>query len=379
MARTTRRFSLALLLVVALPPLSPCQDSARVIILSPRVGPVITAADRERFSIFGAINNFQRAIVYQRPDTTFFVRFLCREGIDSIAEKRVDYSLQGLLSMAEKINHYEELKAGTYQMGTDPARLQYAVGNEPMLVKAMQMRQTTKASAFADDVLPFNGLLPVEIPAGYPRFAIRIGLSSTPCDLSGLSDLVNAVENSFRNLGYPVGSYSPGVSLGPSAWVSLALFPDAPAMIALEGGTSIGNTGASFTLGSISILWYPLTSESGPVLPFVGGGADAIRISLDREVACGDRVSDVDQNGGYYALDKIEFKGNNRAWGWHATGGLEIPFTDSRTTSVCVNATYYSKRGNPIGAASSAGAAPLLQRDLTTGNFMFGAYLLIFL
>jgi hypothetical protein len=99
------------------------QDSAKVLIISPRVGPEIDSLEREQFGLFRSYPNFSRAIFYFVPDSTFFVR-IEQKTPSRTTDTTVFCSIGFVRMLAEKVDHYEGLLDGTYHMGDEPATLQ---------------------------------------------------------------------------------------------------------------------------------------------------------------------------------------------------------------------------------------------------------------
>jgi len=170
-------------------------DSSKVVIVSSRVGAVINRDARDHFQLFGQIPDFRRAIVLQRDDSTFAVLFsVGREG-ELERDTSVMYSLVTIKMIAEKVDHYEALMAGTYRMGQEPVTLHYATGSaieykEPHLVKEPHPVIVQKPQAQSRW---FVGAIPLAADPGYPRmrryptFDLGIGIRSFGPDLSGMS------------------------------------------------------------------------------------------------------------------------------------------------------------------------------------------------
>lgn len=103
------------------------QDDDNVVILSPRVGAVIDAKERERFQLFEGIPGFASAIIHQTAKGTYYADILFtspdgREGHMTLRYPETEGESY-LSKLAERIDHFEDLAAGRYQIGEKPVRL----------------------------------------------------------------------------------------------------------------------------------------------------------------------------------------------------------------------------------------------------------------
>jgi hypothetical protein len=112
------------LCLLAIPFFLHAQDSARVIILSPRVGATIDKTERNKFKLFQQFPTFESAIVLEGPGGAYYVRIDYENAAGRLRDSVVLYREQVLLMLAEKINHFEDLEAKNYVFGSDPSTLQ---------------------------------------------------------------------------------------------------------------------------------------------------------------------------------------------------------------------------------------------------------------
>jgi hypothetical protein len=122
----TKKVSLTLLLVLALLSVPNCvraQDSDKVVIVSPRVGSVIDAAERERYQLFPEIKGFDRAVFLQTPDKSYYAKIMFIGPDGGRKDTTVRYSEDAVSLLAEQIDRFENLKAEKYQMGDRPGKI----------------------------------------------------------------------------------------------------------------------------------------------------------------------------------------------------------------------------------------------------------------
>lgn len=124
---------------------NPCrgQDSTKILVLSPRVGANISAAEREQFHIFRHYDNFVEATVFQKPDGNCYARITLETVPGVFRDAVVRCTSQWLLMTADKINHFEALNAGSYTLGEEAAYILTADG-QPVLKSPAVLRSLTE-------------------------------------------------------------------------------------------------------------------------------------------------------------------------------------------------------------------------------------------
>lgn len=94
-----------------------------MVTLSPRVGEVITAPARNRFQIFRNFEGFVSAVIFESDNNTFFAKVAFNDKYGAVRDTIFRCPLPLLVNMADKINHYEALRQGTYKIGQEPTIL----------------------------------------------------------------------------------------------------------------------------------------------------------------------------------------------------------------------------------------------------------------
>jgi hypothetical protein len=368
---------LLILIVVLLPVAGSCQDSAKVVILSPRVGPVISLYDRDRFHIFGAIEGYRSATVFQAPDSTFYVRFSCRARGDSTIERRVSYPLQLLLTIAEKIDHIELLEAGNYRMGSDPARVRYAESKAsvPLTPAVTALRREAKHDL--SDLLPFAFHSPLTAGPEYPRFGITIGLSSFPVDIGSISKMVQTMKSYYGNLGYPITLSEPQENPEIPLWFSVEVRFSRDFGATLEAATSTGDGQVSVRVGAVDARYYPPLGFPEVLQPFLGVGIDFVKISLTEDLISGSVISQTDQSGGYVTLDKVAFSSSHTSLAPRISAGIEACPDASHNPAFRFSASYLAPTRHPLMMAglSDTSASTV---DLKTGGLILEIQLVVY-
>jgi hypothetical protein len=102
------------------------QDSDKVVILSPRVGSVIDGAERERYQLFQEIRGFDRSVFLQTPKKSYYAKIMFVGPDGGRRDTTIRYSKDSLSVLAERIDHFEDLKAEKYRIGDQPAKIQLA-------------------------------------------------------------------------------------------------------------------------------------------------------------------------------------------------------------------------------------------------------------
>ncbi|MBL0177257.1 MAG: hypothetical protein IPP94_18765 [Ignavibacteria bacterium] len=98
------------------------QDSARVLIVSTRVGESITRYQRDRYALFRGMTDFASATFYLLPDGRCAGRVARNTGTGT-TDTLVWYSERAISTISEQIDHIEALADSRYVMGSSPAAL----------------------------------------------------------------------------------------------------------------------------------------------------------------------------------------------------------------------------------------------------------------
>jgi hypothetical protein len=276
-----------LLVFLGLKPGLHAQDSMKVVIISPRVGLTIDAAEKEYFHVFSRINGFGSAQFFQGADGLYYARVSMIDpqvGIET--DTIMQYPENSLLLMAEKINHLEELEAGDYRMGTDPARLEITEQSVnlhfvPQKSKAdSSVRSGTPPQPAVSgprpkvrsDMLPITKDEPGVDVVLYPSYGIGLGISSYSPNLAELENAYATVEKYYAETGHPVSPRDRGLTVSPMFWLALYARFSSVTALTIEGGLAPYNT--QIRAFSVLLLYYPefLSTGQGRLRPFGGIG-----------------------------------------------------------------------------------------------------------
>jgi hypothetical protein len=186
-------------------------DSARIVILSDRVGSVISEDERGKYHVLTQFEGFREAVVLQFPDSSYAVR-VTLVSAGELRDTVVRYSGATIMMMAEKIEHIEEMESGNYVLGSHPPTLTYDLGgvsvpralvprtvpgpsgsersrreSRPQGAGGSRSSRFVLPSPYGAEPLPLARVSGLHMPRYYPSFAIAFGMRTIAPDLSGLA------------------------------------------------------------------------------------------------------------------------------------------------------------------------------------------------
>ncbi len=350
--KTPARLVVLLAVSLSLPVSAPAQDSLRVVILSPRLGPVITPAHRERFRIFQQIDRFQSAVICQARNGDYYAWIESLLPSGTVKRELQPYSYSSVRMMAEKVEHFEKIIDGTYVMGSVPVHLEYAdsstvakmsvkppatapvpqvaAGGKAMTVPPPSFERYRREAAklAQEDVLPFAGMMEKDPFERVPVLRFGVGISSFSWGGTEVQEILDLLQEQLAKEGYTIPRYEfHGIKKNPMLLFSIDLLVHPSWGAILEAGkVEDEGQGASFTSASLSVFYRPAKGISSVVRPYAALGAAYYRLNLKKSFMSGVRVSPIDSNGAYYRLDNISIWGNDGRYGGVATFGLELLF-----------------------------------------------------
>lgn len=311
--------SLIILLVVPLA--AQAQNNDKAVILSPRVGAVITREQRDFFHLFQQIEDFSTAIFYQTPDTHYYAIITRINRFSQFEDTVVHYSEATLLRYSQVIEHFEALSEGKYRIGEVPGRFQ-VVGAGEVIRKPQQevprQQVPLKSISWMDyDKLPLAETDGETFLDDFPDWGCGLGYSYN-ADLSSFADAFTRLEDKYRNQGYSVGHNTLATNVSPLRWYSLRVRFSRTITVQIEAGKSSGSDNVMLEAVSGMFIYRFEEWSYGRLFPFVGIGMNAFRISGEQQY--GDRISGIDSaklyyyNPGYYkfsftVLQKVSAEG----------------------------------------------------------------------
>lgn len=310
------------------------QDGFKVVILSTRVGPEIDKSESNYFHLFKFINGFNRAVFYQTPQRTYFARIKLVGADSKMRDTTITYPQNLLLILSEKINHFEELVKGKYQMGQNPGVLQVVGGEEIAQDTTLEevVRKTisaelanpfpesTTAASRLPDILPLAPYTGKFKRESYPNWGFGIGASTYSPDFSKLEPAYTAIENKYRNQGYPMGHFCPNSELMRIFWYHMKIRFSRNFALLLETGSSVGGGDAGLKAVSASMLYQFRFVKTDWFRPYAGAGVSHTRFNLRPKY--GNRISAYYGHGSYAYLDAVKSEGGKM--GFTLTGGIEF-------------------------------------------------------
>ena len=185
------------------------QNTDKIVILSSRVGAVVDKAEQQQFKIFEKIINFKSAVVYVNAAGEYYITFSILDERSGIRDTSIQYSLQSINMISEKIDHYESIINGTYKPGSEKAVLKYITRAEAAKeLSETQNDKDTASLAFKQNAYKDNlGLSDtIALPDFYlyPSWGFGFGVSSFYPDLQSVYHAMTAIENKYTAFGYQI-------------------------------------------------------------------------------------------------------------------------------------------------------------------------------
>ncbi len=273
-------------------PLSVARGADEVIILSPRLGTVIDATEREQFGFFLYIDNFREAAFYRTPEMTYYAVVRRHERPDTT----ISFSESVLEETAEIIENFEAIRERRYHKGTNTP-VSYSVPPE--------------WRSDAEDLLPFAKHAS---PRSSPAIGLGFGIGSYHAGLEGVERAFQAIEDVYRSSGYPIPD-PPEIQADPMQLWALTIRVSSTWQVACQAGLSGGESNRIKLLGGLLTARFPIPGTASHTLhASIGGG----RYGFSLSKTYGVRITPIESNGGYSALEEITLSGGG---GYVTAGG----------------------------------------------------------
>ncbi len=314
------------------------QDSSRIVILSPRVGPKIDKAKSDYFRLFTKIENFESAEFRQITDSTYCAHIILKGKDGSERDSIINYDKMSVLIMVEKINHFEELAGGAYIMGTDPPKLRSVSDSQLNPTDRSRVSRQPATWNFIPNRLPLApDSIDERLIIDYPRSGFGIGASSYSTDFTGLQSICNVLEDTYNKKGRSIKHYE--TSFGSSAllWLNFKIEISNAFALSLEAGTQLSGD-VDFKAASFSLLYTIRDLPLSYFYPYVGVGIGHYRIST--ELHYGESIGNGVLEGIYVDAANIGYNftagietGTNVIWNIYA-GYLYVPVMNQTYTGI---------------------------------------------
>lgn len=370
---TRQAFSCALLFaLLTTGPSSSAQITGDLVILSPRVGEYVDAAESEFFRVFQNVKGLQRAHVIVTRDSLFYVIFEIEDPPLPPKIKYVQYSHPLLNMIAEKIEHIEGLTDGTYVMGTQPALLTTIHGTSPAVRVPTPTASRPRAGTerYPHDALPLAGRL-VPKTTRYPQFGFTAGISTYSADFAELRNLLTSVEDYYRQTGYRIRYQVPDDS--PS--IVLLFSANAVFSSSFEMSLDVTRQEGFLTVKSagISARYFPafLNFFEG-ARGFLTAGIQLNLYSISSQLDYGNPIGPTDSVGRYMMLARVSFVGSERQIVPLLGTGIEFGHVGENPIGLTVFAKYLL--ASQLTVSSRVGSCPIKTR-----NAMFGVSVTLYL
>ncbi len=297
------------------------QDSAKVVILSPRVGPTIDVTERKYFRLFQQIKDFDNATIYQTQGGDYFAHIVLKTPNGATSDTTIQYSLPFLLGRAEYIDHFEEIKSGKYQWQYY-TKLQVVGGQDISWAEIMaKMPGARQEFVKVSDLLPFANNEAYIKQESFPQFGFGVDLSTYSSDFGELTPAFTAIENKYRQQGYTIDHYHHDFDLSPLLWYNLQIRFSIHLDLLLEAGTNLrNNDNSSFKAVSAVMLYCFKPVKKTLIRPYIGADLGSYHFKMEQKY--GNPISRVYPDGSYSYLDVISATGGST--GVSTMAGIEF-------------------------------------------------------
>jgi hypothetical protein len=340
-------------------PLTAPGDSASVLILSDRVGPVIDAEEAAQYHIFSQIKGLVEARVVELADSSTAVVVTLTRARESRVDSLVFYTENTLKMIAEKIDHFESFSDGAYVMGSQPVSIRHSTYRVPVHVAAEQHTWAQVLVPVPTSQVPQTqnravSQLRAAERSGYPReraypvFAIGFGVRTYSPDTKGLQQTT--------------GSFSYGglITVGVEIVISRSFG------IQAEGGGTTENEGRYASIGPV--IYLPVFSNPG-ISPFLGGG-----LAWTSSKGGGNGLLLNAGAKGYYFTGGVEFN-----MGIAAAFDIFGSYLGFRKVSTTFQDIWASSVQNPGTPPANPASVPAAEASMNFSHFTAGIRLKLFL
>ena len=339
-----------LIFILSMSGKSIAQEKDSVIILSDKVGSIITRDERDLYKLFPSIKNFNYSIVYKTETNKYYAKF-CTTIEGELKDTMIYYSEQILLIIAEKINNFQDIVDGNYKMGTKPAIL-LTRGNESIIedetrirkiIPGIQKTTTSEGTILlsnSDDIVFSDSveLNKVKMKINRSFYKFGFGVSTYSPDMSGLNSAFTLIENFYRDQGYYILQHSTEFDFGVLLLYRINLIISEKFSLGFNAVQSTEGNNKLYSVAASGIYYYPLSNINW-LTPF----AD-FEISYNyckARVNYNNRISPISNTGSYDFLDHIEASGSSTGFGLKV--GASIDRGDNFSFDVFIKYNYIPK------------------------------------
>jgi hypothetical protein len=284
------------------------QVEYRTVVISPRVGESIDAAENSEYGLFPAGVSFKSARFLKGQGNKFFVEFTFS---DTTQPKLMDVSPELLLRYTERVELKDAMEDGIYKPGFSKMSVDSAGGKFYVKFKNDYFTK-----------LPFVKNLPPKYKF-HPLFGLGVGTKFMNTDLSGMKGLYDYVEETIRSNGFAINPNS--LDDGPKMFVTgnfyLTVFKSLG--LYMEAGKSVGSSWNSYYTSIAARYYYDFKDPSWLKLY---AGAGYAKIGYKSQQTYGSRFSTINSYGEFWQLDSIKTEASSSGFVFNL--GSEIGFFD---------------------------------------------------
>jgi hypothetical protein len=293
------------------------QDNVKAIILSPRIGVTLDAETCRHYRFFVNFSTLHDAVFLKIGSSVYAARIRYLDSSLALRDSLIQFSLTIIRTYGERINHFDEISAGKYHIGTDPAEITEVPYDIPLRLGATdvldysppkrdsaaeaQASRAYRRSRPAYDVLPFANDPDRTEELIYPIVGLGAGIMNYSPEYSGVQSAFTAIENDYRAKGNTIPKQGPDFDDRVIRFVSFMVRFSPAISLEVNAGNSLEKT---ITMVNGTLVYsYPVERQQRLM---VSAGAGVVHLVIDAH-----RRYDVPlpSMGQYYALDEIAVTG----------------------------------------------------------------------
>ncbi|MBI5022337.1 MAG: hypothetical protein HZB59_12955 [Ignavibacteriales bacterium] len=327
------------------------QNDILTVILSAKVGSSINLNERNKYSLFPQYENFDSATVHKVDNGSYFIRFFLHDEHGTSIDSNVWYSEKLITTISEKIDHYDQLKDGSYKIGDSDAKMIYIKTDNRISVPAVEspfekqvqnQNQNDQIDKAWSDELPFPKYVGEKETTRW-HLAFGVNVSSISYDFSGVNRAFSAIEDKYRSQGYTITPHNQSFKISPwiGATLQIRVYNDLHFIVETGNPMSSGDWAygsEKFYMVTGSLLYHYYPSDKKWMRTYLSFGVGKYYYEINRRYGINNRISETSQDGSFYYLENLSSSGGST--GYPLSCGIEFIGESGLSCSIFTNYTY---------------------------------------